>query len=125
MDNITKEKESNFHKGRVAFIVYKDKIQYLKNSEMSHKEWCDSLGIKDIEFDNIVRGYINEERIVYYQGDFEYNQNTIDVSKNTYKQIVKDLDIVNYNVYCGVIKGEIGKPWDPIIKIADEKGEIC
>lgn len=125
MDIAMKKGEENYHSKRVAFIIYQDEVQYLRNSAMSHKEWCDSLNISNEEFNNIVRGYYMGDNIVYYQGDFEYNENTIRVAKKTYKEIVKEFDLERFNIYCGVKKGKIGTVWELIEKIADEKGEVC
>lgn len=109
--------EINFHKERIAFIIYNNEIKYLENSSMSHEEWCTSLGIDNNTFMKLVRGYIMNNEIVYYQGDFEYNEEVINTCIDTYEQIASYNNLVDYSVYCGVLKGKIGEVWKPILKV--------
>lgn len=32
-------KEANFHKSRIAFMIINEKIEYLANSTFSHEQW--------------------------------------------------------------------------------------
>ncbi len=109
--------EKEFHKKRIAFIIYHGRILYLRNSELSHEEWCDSLGISNEEFNKLVRGYIFNNDIVYYQSDFKYNEEVINTCVDTYKQVALDNNLKDYNVYCGLLKGKVGELWKPILKV--------
>ncbi len=109
--------ERDFHINRIAFIIVDNEIKYLRNSSLSHKEWCLSLGISDESYNNLVRGYIKDNEIVYYQGDFKYNDYVIKVCTDTYERVAKDNNLKDYSVYCGVIKGKIGEKWKPILKV--------
>lgn len=109
--------EKKFHMARVAFIILNNEIKYLRNSEMSHIEWCRELGISEDEFNNIVRGYVYNGEIVYYYGDFKYDERVINMAVDTYEKIARDNGLVNYSVYCGVAKGKVGEIWKPILKI--------
>ncbi len=33
------DKEANFHKSRIAFMIINEKIEYLANSTFSHEQW--------------------------------------------------------------------------------------
>lgn len=109
--------EESFHTQRVAFIIVEGEIKYLRDSKMSHKEWCDTLGISDEYFDTMIRSYIYNGDIVYYYGDFKYDERTINVATDTYEKIAADNGMINYSVYCGVQKGKPGELWPPILKI--------
>lgn len=110
--------EKEFHKSRVAFIIYKGEIQYLAHSTFSHEEWCRSLGITDQEFSSLVRGYVRDNRIVYYQGDFAWNEEVLQTALSTYSQIASALCLEDYSVYCGVKKGNVGSIWEPAFCLA-------
>lgn len=109
--------EKEFHKSRIAFVILDGEIKYLKNSDMSHKEWCDSLGISDEVFQSLVRGYVYNGMIVYYCGDFKYDETVINIAVDTNERIASELGLEDYSVYCGCAKGNIGEIWKPILKI--------
>lgn len=109
--------EKVFHKNRIAFLIKDDGIKYLKDSTFSHLEWCRKLGISESEYENIVRGYVYMGDIVYYYGDFKYDERVIDTALATYEEIAKYAELKDYSVYCGVAKGKIGELWKPILKI--------
>ena len=117
MDN----REVTFHKSRLAFMIIDDEIMYLENSGMSHIEWYRSLGLDENRFNDIVRGYYKNGRLIFYKGDFMYDDETIECAKK-YARIIKEkVNDNNLEVWVGVEKGEIGTEWNPIIKIELEK----
>jgi len=65
--------EQKFHVSRIAFMIINNEIIYLENSKMSHIEWYKSLGYKEEDFNNIVRGYTKDNKIIFYKGDFLYD----------------------------------------------------
>lgn len=109
--------EEIFHTKRVAFLILGDEIKYLKNSTLSHFEWCKELGISKDIYDSLVRGYAYNGDIVYYTGEFKYDERVINTALNTYQKIANHLDMKDYSVYCGVLKGKVGEIWKPILKI--------
>ena len=110
--------EKEFHKSRVAFLILNGEIHYLRNNEMSHTEWYDTLDSNE-DFSEITRGYVLNNNIVYYFGDFEYDGRTIEVAKKTHQKIAADNGLCEYSVYCGVTKGSVGDVWPPKFKVAD------
>lgn len=114
---MNKERESKFHQSRVAFMIIENEVIFLRNSSMSHFEWYLSLGLPSDKFDEIIRGYYKEGRIIFYKGDFLYDDEVIEVAKcygDYIRQEVGDADAL---LFAGVKKGEIGEVWDPVIEI--------
>ncbi len=109
--------EEELHKKRIAFMIVDGNILYLKYSKMSHREWAEQLGISKSKFDSLVRGFIRDGGIYYYQGDFETNDKVIEVALDTCDIIAKENGLVDYEVYCGFVIGKIGEEWKPILKI--------
>ena len=110
--------EKEFHKSRIAFMIINQEVIFLENSPMSHIEWYTSLGLPIEKFDNIVRGYTKDNKIIYYKGDFLYDEEVLDVAKNTSYKIMEYIGNFNLKVFAGVTKGEIGAEWDPTIEIS-------
>lgn len=109
--------EQKFHISRVAFMIIEDKIIYLNNSKLSHIEWYNSLNYDLDKFDAIVRGYYRDGKIVFYKGDFEYDEEVIENAKRYGNEIREYVENKNAEVYVGVIKGKVGEIWPPKMKI--------
>lgn len=117
---IIKKGELEFHKSRVAFMIIDSKIYFLENSNMSHKEWYLSLGYDIGKFEDTVKGYYREGNIVFYKGDFIYDEQVIKIAKeysSKVKEYVKDF---NAKVFVGVVKGKVGEIWQPDLEIKSE-----
>lgn len=110
-------KEEVFHESRLAFMIIDDEILYLKNNKMSHKEWYFLLFNSLKNFNDVVRGYAKDDRIIYYKGDFEYDSEVIEVAKKTHNKIMDEFNNYNCRVFVGVIKGEIGEEWEPDLEL--------
>ena len=98
-------------------MIIENEILYLNNSAMSHIEWYTSLNLPTEKFDSIIRGYTKNDKIIYYKGDFEYDDEVIDVAKNTCSQIMGKIGNYDLKVYAGVTKGEVGTEWEPSVEI--------
>jgi len=109
--------DKEFHTSRIAFMIINNEILYLENSEMSHKEWYISLELNLDNFDNIIRGYVKDNKIVYYKGDFTYDEEVINITVKTMNQIKNETNNINAEVYVGVNKGNPNEEWKPIQKI--------
>lgn len=98
----TKNDSRSFHKQRKAFIIYKNNVEYLpKNSELSHFEYCKSKGIDKDEFNTLIRGYFLNGNLVFYKDNFTYDEQLINESLKYLKEISKDLDQKQFNIYYG------------------------
>lgn len=112
--------DNRFHKSRVAFVEVEGKTKFLKNSDMSHKEWVDKeFGITDEEFEKMVRGYIKDGEIYLYVGkgfrttpelESRVRELTVEICKETNMERPKA-------VYCGMNVGKVGEVWTPIKRI--------
>lgn len=102
---------------RVLFMIIDNEIKYLINSNMDHKEWYKSLNLDIEEFDNIVRGFVLDNKIVFYKGFFKYDKETIKIAELYYPSIRKYLNNPTLEVYCGVYPGKQGEKWEPIVRI--------
>lgn len=109
--------EKKFHNSRIAFMIIDNEILYLENSSMGHIEWYRSLGYDENNFENVVRGYYKDGKIIFYKGDFIYDSETIEWAKKVYKDIMKKVNNMNSEVWVGVEKKEVGKEWPPIKRI--------
>lgn len=107
------EKVGNFHQQRTAFIILDNKVLYLKNSKLSHLQWAKELGIDEIKFNSLTRGYVLNNDIVFYKGNFEYDKQVITDAHKFAPQILKHCLLENAKVYAGLIVGEVGTIYPP------------
>lgn len=107
---------------KVLFMIIDRQIQYLSNSTMDHREWYNSLGLDPNQFENIVRGFILEHKIVFFKGiNFNYDEEVIRSAKIFSPSIREYLGDSTYEVFCGVTIPSGGRKWEPILKIKDEE----
>lgn len=118
---MSNEVEQKFHQSRVAFMIIDDEVMYLRDSGMSHLEWYLSLGLSEDKFDEVVRGYYKNGRIIFYKGDFSYDEEVITCAENYSGYIMKEVQDDDALVFAGVKKGKIGEPWDPVVQITTKK----
>lgn len=103
----------DFHKKRIAFIIYQDKVFYIKDSSFSHWEFAQTLGITKEEFDELCRGYFLDGKLIFYKGNFIYDDTLIRVAKTYFDEIKKELNLEKVNVYFGQKIGKPGEAWLP------------
>lgn len=111
------KEEVNYHLSRIMFAELLDGNLVLASSDpRGHNEWLkqDYL-IDDEEFKRINRGYIKNNRIVFYKGnDFE-EINIEDIESIIIKLNQKyNINVYDYEIWSGVKPGEIGQEWGPI-----------
>lgn len=102
-----------FHKRRVAFIIYENKVFYIKDSTFSHWEYAQTLGVSKETFDNLCRGYYLDGKLIFYKGNFEYDDELINYAKQFFDEIKDELKLEKVNVYFGQKIGKIGEAWPP------------
>ena len=107
----TKESARDFHKQRKAFLIYKNKVDFLPpNCSMSHFEYCKSKGIGKDEFNKLTRGYFFNGRLLFYKDNFIYDDLVIQDALKHINEIVNKLHIDNFNIYFGALPQEDFKP---------------
>ena len=102
-------KANEFHKSRTAFMIIENKVLYLTNSTMTHYEWAQSLGLAMNCFDEITRGFVNDGFIVFYKGNFDYDDKIIEDANAYAGKVAKHCKLKSANVYVGMKIGKIGK----------------
>ena len=105
--------EQEFHNQRDAFAIFDDRLNWCPKG-LSHYDWLVKGGlISEYIFNTeLIRGYVDNTGIYFYQGDFTTNDYVETVAKSWLSMFDSDLP-----AYCGVIKGEVGERWKPMVKI--------
>ena len=110
--------ERNYHESRIMFAVLNNNIHYLDGDKRGHLEWLrNDFNITDSEFNEITRGYIRNGTIAVYKG-FEFSAVSKKSLINTVNLIIREfsLDLNKYTIFNGVLVGNIGEIWKPLIK---------
>lgn len=108
----TKDEARVFHKRRTAFIVIVDKLYYIKNSEQSHWEFCQKRGVSKEQFNKMTRGYYIDENIVFYKGNFTYDEELIKDGLKYIMKIKEDCKLGKMKIYFGLRIPEKDEPWE-------------
>ncbi len=107
---------------KILFMILHDKVLYLENSDMDHKEWYESLGEDSNLFDDVVRGYIIDGKIIFFKAFFNYDDEVIKAAKTHALDIRKKCNNDELGVYCGVLPGGgYGNKWETILELKDEE----
>ena len=110
--------ERNYHESRIMFAVLNNNIHYLNGDKRGHLEWLrNDFNITDSEFNEITRGYIRDGTIAVYKG-FEFSAVSKKSLINTVNLIIREfnLDLNEYIIFNGVLVGNIGEIWKPLIE---------
>ncbi|MBR0460952.1 hypothetical protein IJI91_03155 [Candidatus Saccharibacteria bacterium] len=95
------QEAKNFHRSRRAFIFYNNQVDFLPpKSPLSHFEYCQSKGLTKV-FNNITRGYYLNGKLIFYKGDFIYDQKVIDEALKFIDTIAKEVKVNNFEIYFG------------------------
>ena len=108
----TKDEARVFHKRRTAFIVIEDKLYYIKNSEQSHWEFCQKRGVSKEQFNKMTRGYYIDGNIVFYKGNFTYDEELIKDGLKYIMKIKEDCKLGKMKIYFGLRIPEKDEPWE-------------
>ena len=107
--------------GKILFMIVDGQVQICTNEGMDHREWYNSLGLNPDNFDRIVRGFILDNRIIYYKGsNFMYDQEVIQAAKMYTPYIRHSFPDLVLEAYCGI---NFFSPteWEPIMKIQENE----
>lgn len=107
------EEVKSFHRKRVAFIIYQNKVLYSKDSEFSHWEFAQTLGISKDDFNELCRGYYLDGKLIFYKGNFAYDEKLIEFARQYFDEIKRELNLEKVKVYFGQKIGKIGEAWPP------------
>ena len=105
---------------RILFMIIDNQVKYYQGDEMDHKEWYVSLGLDVNNFDNVVRGFVADGKIVFYKGqNFNYDDEVMRKAKGFAPSMRITLNNLNLEVWCGVMINGFNSKWEPIVRIND------
>mgnify|MGYP006348243987 CR=1 FL=1 len=110
--------ERNYHESRIMFAILNNNLHYLDGDKRGHLEWLrNDFNITDGEFNEITRGYIRNGTIAVYKG-FKFSAVSKKSLINTINLIIREfnLDLNEYIIFNGVLVGNIGEIWKPLIE---------
>ena len=107
-------------KDRLLFIVMNNEIKFKEDDGTDHKEWYQSLGGDMAEYDNVIRGYVMEGKIIYFKANLNYDGDVIEFATKTGIKMKKQLNNFDLKICCGIDPGHDGSKWEPILVLKDE-----
>lgn len=114
--------KESFNHNRIAFAILDTDVVFTEpGDQRPAKQWLESLGVGDDAFGRIIRGYMLPGKVQFFTG-FDYA--VADMSKVSASHFCAIMDKYNAMypdqrpyVYNGVIKGEPGEVWPPVITL--------
>ncbi len=106
---------------KILFMIYNDEIKFLTNSEMDHKEWYLSLGGDINNYDNVIRGFVINNQIIFFKSNLSYDQEVIDMASKCAPIMKQQLKNPSLKVCCGITPGMDGSSWEPIMTLNDNE----
>ncbi len=107
----TKESARDFHKQRRAFLIYKNKVEFMpKGCHMSHYEYSQIKGMSKEEFNKMTRGCLIGDNVLFYKDNFIYDDLVIKEALEHIDEIALELDRNEFNIYFGALPQDNFKP---------------
>lgn len=102
-------------------MIIGNEVKYLQNSTMDHREWYVSLGLDPNVFDSVVRGFIENNRIIYYKGStFSYDEEVVKAAQMFTPNIRFTCNNPSLEACCG-ITFQVGDKWEPILILKENE----
>ena len=93
-------------------MIINNKLYFLTNSTKSHYEWAKEFNLTTEDFNNITRGYCLNNDIIFYKGNFEFDEQIINDAKIFASKIKKFCNIDSAKIFAGLDIGN-GDIWPP------------
>ena len=106
---------------KILFMIYNGEIKFLQDENKDHKEWFLSLGGKLEDYDNTIRGFIMENKIIFFKANLSYDQDVINMASACAPIMKEQLKNPNLTVWCGIMPGQDGAKWEPIMELKTEE----
>ena len=106
---------------KIIFMIFNNQVMFLQNSTMDHKEWFLSVGGIEDQFENLIRGFILNNKIVFYKGNFSYDQEVLNCASFYGPYIRNVLNNNNLEICCGVLTNGQYNGWEPIVTLNEEE----
>jgi hypothetical protein len=98
-------------KTRKAFLIVNNKIVFKPpGSSMSNYDFAMLLGITSKEFSNLIRGYYLDGHVVFYKGNYMYDDELIKEALTHLDYISRTVNDDEFDIYFGVLKDEDKRP---------------
>ena len=104
---------------RILFIVFNGEVKFIKTATMDHREWYISLGGNMDEYDDVIRGYVMEGKLIFFKADLKYDNEVIDFATKMAIPMKKQLNQPDLKVCCGISPGKDGAKWEPILELKE------
>ena len=109
---------------RILFLIYNNEVKYLQNSNMDHREWFLSLGGKQEEYEQLIRGFIMDGKVLFFKGsEFKYDNEVYDTARKFAHNIRSTLNNNNLVICCGILPGLPGQKCEPILVLNENEIE--
>ena len=106
---------------KILFMIYNGEIKFLNNTTMDHREWYLSLGGDINNYDNVIRGYVINNNLIFFKANLSYNQEVIDMAHKCAPAMKQQLNNPNLRVWCGISPGMNGASWEPILELKENE----
>ena len=107
--------------GRRLFFILDGQLKCIEDEKMDHREWISSLGLPLDNFENLVRGYVVDGKIVFFKGStFNYDD---EVYRDAimYGPMIRDIcGNSSLPICCGILIEAYGSKWEPIVVVSEE-----
>ena len=105
---------------RGLFIIYNNEVKIVFHDTMDHREWIESLGLDLSNFDSIVRGYIIDNKIVFFKGSmFNYDNEVYEAARIYGPRIRSMVNNDSLIVCCGIVVASAGSKWEPVVTLKE------
>ena len=102
-------------------MIINGEVKYNFDEKKDHKEWYISLGLDGNLFDSVIRGFVIDNKIIYYKGsNFMYDQEVIQAAKRYTPYIRYSLQKPNLEACCGIVFSNPTE-WEPIMKLQENE----
>ena len=106
---------------RLLFLIFNGEIKFLTSNIMDHREWYKSLGGTDDDYDKVIRGFVLDNKIIFVRGPkLSYDSEVVEMAKQCGPLIRQQLGNPDLIICCGVVPGENGDKWEPLMVVKEE-----
>ena len=108
---------------RIMFMVINDRVVYLKNNNFDHKEWYNSLDLDPNLYEQVIRGFIMNGKIIFFKGlTFNYDDEVINCATRHATEMRIFLQNKDLEIWCGIlVNGIYGNKWEPVYRVNDDE----
>lgn len=106
---------------RLLFLIFNGEIKFLTSNIMDHREWYKSLGGNEADYDKVIRGFVLDNKIIFVRGPkLSYDSEVVEMAKKCGPLIRQQLGNPDLVICCGVVPGENGDRWEPIMFVKED-----